>query len=145
MQIVARSRSCLRLNFVVPLVAVACLGSRARASARMRDPLLVGRRWFGCVSSFVRVNGCRSLALVPSGWRRGLVGVLPRCFGVAPGAFRGVIARARVLALLVRACFLVWSVVGSVLMLCAHANTHRPPLLVFPMGAVRRRSCRGVA
>ena len=44
MQIIARSRSCLRLNFVVPLVAVACLGSRARASARMRDPLLVGRR-----------------------------------------------------------------------------------------------------
>ena len=112
MQIVARSRSCLRLNFVVPLVAVACLGSRARASARMRDPLLVGRRWFGCVSSFVRVNGCRSLALVPSGWRRGLVGVLPRCFGVAPGAFGGVIARANVLALLVGACFLVWSVVG---------------------------------
>ena len=42
--------------FVVPLVAVACSGSRAPASARMRDPLLVVRRWFGCVSSFVCVN-----------------------------------------------------------------------------------------
>ena len=75
MQIIARSRSCLRLNFVVPLVAVACLSSLARASARMRDPLLVGRRWFGYVSSFMRANGCRLLALVSSGWRRGLVGL----------------------------------------------------------------------
>ena len=68
----------------------------------MRDPLLVGRRWFGC----------RLLALISSGWRRGLVGVLSRCFGAAPGAVGGVVARARVLDLLVGACFLVWSVVG---------------------------------
>ena len=85
--------------FVVHMVAVACLGSRARASAPMRDPLLVVRRRFGCVSSFVHVND-------------GLVGVLSRYFGVAPGAVGGVVARARVLALLVGACFLVWSVVG---------------------------------
>jgi hypothetical protein len=118
----------------------------------MRDPLLVGRRWFGCVSSFMRANGCHLLALVSSGWRRGLVGLLSgSCRGLVSLFRRGTWGcRGRRRS---RSCarFARWGVLlgvvgrGSVLMLYAHAHTHRPPLLVFPVGAVRRRSCRGVA
>ena len=105
----------------------------------MRDPLLVERRYFGCVSSFMRADGCRLLVLVSSGWLRGLVGVLSRCFGATPGAVGGVVARACVLvALLVGACFLVWSVVGRYCMRTPTPTACRCPCFRWE----RRRSCR---
>ena len=62
-----------------------------------------------CVQTVVTCSrSCRRVGVgVSSGSCRGLVGVLSRCFGAAPGAVGGVVARARVHALLVGACFLV--------------------------------------
>ena len=54
-----------------------------------------------CVQTVVACSrSCRRVGVgVSSGSCRGLVGVLSRCFGAAPGAVGGVVARARVLAL----------------------------------------------
>ena len=110
----------------------------------MRDPLLVGRRWFGCVSSFMRSNGCRLLALVSSGWRRVLVGRRGLVSLFRRGTW-GCQGRRRS-----RSCarFARWGVLlgvvgrGSVLILCSHAHTHRLSLSVFPVGAASVLSCR---
>ena len=124
---------------VVSLVVVVGFGVYGNARAPARLPACFAR-WASplslVVSLFVRVNGCRSLALVPSGWRRGLVA---QFFGVASGAVGD-----SSLALVCSLCSLgrsSWCGLSWVIIAVVCARPRPPPAIARVVRWERRRSC----